>query len=86
MTRWKVEFRLWAAREKLVTFSVPKDWRDWDKAKVLSRMFDGIARSEEFQRSFQEAMDNAIVRGYMAFSEVSDPNNFAPNSSWTWLH
>lgn len=59
MTRWKYEFRAWAARERLRVWTMPKDWHDWQKAKAFSLMCDNVAGQMHPQ--------------LMLFSEVWDP-------------
>jgi hypothetical protein len=69
MTRWKTEFRLWAAHERLHVFTVPKDWREWDEAKLLSRMVNNMAAEPQFQAKLNETVKDVLFFG----SAIFDP-------------
>lgn len=77
MTRWKLEFRLWAAREKLAAFSVPKRWEDYRVAQAVSRVYDSVWRSDEFQEAVRKDIEARLMGGPMMYvSQPNDPANW----------
>lgn len=56
MTRWKREFREWAARKGMRVYAYPKDPMHWDVAKTLSLLLDHQCRSGDMEHAFRTAM------------------------------
>lgn len=74
MTRWKREFKAWAKREGLAVWAAPKDWHDWEVAKVSSRIFDHEYRRPEVQAEIERSLSELLIYGFTPVDAVYWPS------------